>query len=99
VRGKSNAIIMDLQRQCFFYIPISLFKLIKKFKSHKIADIRGVLSNAEADVVEEYIEYLIENDLGFYTDDPKRFPAISQKLEEPYDIYDSIIELSEYNLA
>lgn len=98
VCGVKNAIIMDIQRQNFYYIPKSLYRLTSKLKKYKIKDLLIKFEKYREELV-EYIEYLQENDLGFFTLNPANFPKLNTKLEEEYYIYDSILEMSNFNLS
>ena len=62
-----------------------------------IANKRGIGYFVENDAMERILsfrrEQFIENELGFYTDDPDSFPDINFAWESPYLLTNSIVEL------
>jgi SPASM domain peptide maturase of grasp-with-spasm system len=92
VNGISRASICDLQRGRTFFIPLSLFEIIeecKKYPYHKIQK----FYHEEKKILDDYFNFLIENELGFFTDEPDRFPFLNLHWDTPEFITNIIIEI------
>ena len=92
VKGQSRSIIYDLQRKSFHFIPNGLYEILKKHKSKTIEEIKENYINQLDGIIDEYFEFLISNEYGFWTDEPHRFPQIDLTYESPEIINNAIID-------
>jgi SPASM domain peptide maturase of grasp-with-spasm system len=95
VKGYKRSIICDLQRQQYKFIPNSLFFLLQnEFSKMPVNDI---FEKYENKIVNEYIEFLLENEFVFWSDKEsrKRFPELNLEWDFPALISNSIIDIKE----
>ncbi len=87
--------------QSIHYIPNSLYELIEDHFGKTIDDIKEAYQNQYDDIIDEYIEYLNENNCVFFTDHPECFPAMNLQWDYPYKVSNAIIDWnknSNYNI-
>ncbi|PQA94979.1 SPASM domain peptide maturase, grasp-with-spasm system [Chryseobacterium piscicola] len=89
-KGIKKIILIDSSRNKVFELPVSYFELIEDFKKYTIHDIKGIY---DYENLEMFINFIITNDLGFFTDNKDSFPAISTQYLSPEQINNSIIEI------
>lgn len=100
VKGHSESLIMDLQRQS--YLPISniVYDILSfDLRENNLQTIMEKFTHVE-DII-EYFDYLVGIEYGFYTDEPEKFPEIDKSFYTPFTILTSIInydETSDYSL-
>lgn len=93
VKGFNRSVICDLQRSDIKLIPNDLFELLS-FQDIKISEIKAKHNNEYDDIINEYIEFLINEELAFITDTPHLFPEMSLDWYEPAIISNAIIDIS-----
>ncbi|MDO9254629.1 MAG: grasp-with-spasm system SPASM domain peptide maturase [Bacteroidales bacterium] len=102
VKGHSSCLIMDLQRPGYIPIPKLLFELLcLNLKSLTINDLKQHYNNRIDKGIDKYLNYLLDKELGFLTNDPYDFPTINRTYHSPYRVLTSVINYSEkspYNL-
>lgn len=94
VKGASRSIICDLQRAMLYFIPNILFEILTEHKHQKLIEIYK-LCEGEEDILEEYYSFLVDKELGFYTDEPELFPIIEMDWKTPSLITNSILDINE----
>lgn len=94
VKGANRSIICDLQRNQFWYIPNDLYDILIEFNKVSIAEIKKYYNNKQNDIIEEYFDFLLVNDLGFLgsSNDVDNFPSITLEWDEPSIITNSIVD-------
>ncbi|MCA6366408.1 MAG: grasp-with-spasm system SPASM domain peptide maturase [Cytophagales bacterium] len=92
VKGFKNSIICDVQRGSFKHIPNALYNILLDLKALTFKEIYDQFSKEDQEVVDEYLSFLIENEFGFWTDSPERFPEIDLKYLTPSQITNAIID-------
>ncbi len=101
VKGIKKKIVLDLQRHSYIYIPDELYEILVQFPDKSVKEIKAQYENKYDDVIEQYFDVLIKNELGFITDKPELFPDLSLDWHYPFEISNAIIDysdISEYNL-
>ena len=93
VRGARRSTICDLQRGSFHFIPNVLFDTLTTYKNCSIDKISNVFNNKYNDVVDEYFQFLVDEELGFWSDEPERFPDLNLNWERPERILNAIIDI------
>lgn len=92
VKGKEESIIMDLQRGSFIKIPNLLFDILDiDLRSLRIKDLKLKYKNFYDEGINAYIDYLLEKEYGFLTEEPYLFPKIDFSFKSPYKVVSSII--------
>lgn len=101
VKGKNQASICDLQRSVVQLIPNDLYDLLDDFEHKELAEIKRENDNQYDEIIDEYVEFLIKNEFAFYTDTPELFPDLDPNWDDPFEITNCILDISEdtnYNL-
>ena len=91
VKGALRASVCDLQRGKTFFIPLSLFEIIEECKRYSYDKIQKIYQE-EKEILDDYFNFLIENEIGFFTDEPDRFPLLNLSWDAPEFINNIIIE-------
>lgn len=97
VRGARNSIICDLQRNNIINIDINQVKIINLLKEETIVNILNNISKNDEIYINGFIRFMVDNDLGFITDNPILFPKISLYWNSPFKITNAIIDVENFN--
>ncbi|WP_417197753.1 grasp-with-spasm system SPASM domain peptide maturase [Bizionia sp.] len=101
VKGNKRSVICDLHRQELKLIPNNLFDILTQYKNSRIDEIKRNYDNKFNETIDEYFNFLLENELGFYTNLPHSFPELNLKWNSPALITNAILDIdfnSNYNL-
>jgi SPASM domain peptide maturase of grasp-with-spasm system len=90
--GATRSIIFDIQRGNYFIIPKSFGEFIKANNKKKVVDIYAIYGVDCKEIVDEYLKFLIENEIGFYSNHPELFPPLANKWNAPSKITNAIID-------
>lgn len=95
VKGISRAIICDLQRNVIQHIPLGLFEILDQHKDKSVTWIKKNYTLQHDDTIDEYFNYLIEHEFGFWCDEDELecFPKLNLKYETPDLISNAIIDI------
>lgn len=96
VKGSYKSIIIDLNRNCFYVIPNTLYDLLLNFNNHSISEVYAKHSSSKK-VLNEYFSFLLEKELITFTEGIYLAP-INNKFETPKEIENSIIDLEQDSL-
>jgi len=100
-QGKKRTLISDLSNQQLYFIPNDLYAIILELREEPLDKVKNNLSVEDQEALMEYVDYFIEEGIGFYCTDPKAFPAINLRYDSPEIINNAIIDIdsnSSYNL-
>uniref|UniRef100_UPI0040497DE8 grasp-with-spasm system SPASM domain peptide maturase n=1 Tax=Fulvivirga sp. TaxID=1931237 RepID=UPI0040497DE8 len=92
VRGAYKSIICDLQRREIYNISLDLYEILNQAKSTPFKEILSEYEDEDIKVIMNWIKNLEDMEVGFYCDDPIRFPDLSLEFETPEKINNCIIE-------
>lgn len=98
VKGAAQSVICDLQRNILYPIPNSLHSLLQEFEEKSIQEVLEQYSE-DAAVISEYLDFLKENDLGFETPEPEKFPPLSTDYFSPEPLHNALIEMDAIELG
>lgn len=90
VLGSKNCAIYSLELECIDIIPREVYYLIKQLESHSVEEMVCTHGN----VVKDWIAYLLNHNVGFYTETPACFPPMELLYESPSIIRRAQIEVS-----
>lgn len=93
--GTSRGLICDVQRKAYQFIPDSLYEILTKHKGKTVTDIKKEYENKFDEVIQEYFDFLVENEFVFYTEIPEAFPELDLTWKEPVQVTNTIIDLKE----
>lgn len=102
VKGAMRSTICDLQRQEIFFIPNDLYEILSECKNLSLIEIYEIYDPENKDIIKEYFDFLIQNELGFWCKDNSHFPEIDLTWERPETITNAIIDIdstSKHNYA
>jgi len=95
VKGASNAIIIDLQRNIYYPVSSDVIELLQYCEGNKtVSDIKKIYGNKYDDIIEENLKFFEKNEVIFFTRHPDWFPKISEEWDTPSTITNAIIDIS-----
>lgn len=98
IKGYQRSVIYDLEKNKYFLIPNLMHDLIVKYDGCSIEEIYDKFEDKL--LIDEYINYLIENNLCFFCDekDISFFTKLNIKWESPSLITNAIVIIGDKNL-
>ncbi|TXD49765.1 grasp-with-spasm system SPASM domain peptide maturase [Polaribacter sp. IC073] len=91
-KGAKRSTICDLQRNEVKLIPNDLVEILLNYEGKKINEIKKLYNNEYDSTIEEYFEFLLENEFIFFTDNPESFPKLDLKWDNSSAITNAIID-------
>src|SRR5690606_28928955 len=91
VKGYKHSTICDLQLSRYLIIPNRLFTILKKLRKVPVNKVISMYPYDE-DGIHKYLKLLEEENWGFITNAPKKFPALRQEWDNPSIITNAIID-------
>ncbi len=98
VKGASRSLICDLQRFKVQLIPNDLYDLLEKYESKTIEEILSHYEGFE-DIVTEYVDFLLNNEFAFLTDNSDLFPKLNLSWYEPFQINNAIVDIDKNSFS
>lgn len=89
--GLSRSIIVDHQREDTFFASKVFSQFIVACKSNLFSEVYEKFIELD-DELDDFIEFLIANDLVFWTNNPELFPEIEQDFQLPSNIGNAIVD-------
>jgi SPASM domain peptide maturase of grasp-with-spasm system len=93
VRGARRSVICDLQRQALHFIPNGLHEILTEHRGKTPAAIKQHYAHEYDEEIDEYFEFLLREELGFWCDDPESFPAIDLAWDPAERITNAILDV------
>ena len=95
-KGVTRTLISDLQRNVSELIPLEFFDVLELFKTNSIDDVFSQYDNESHVVLKEYLEFLLEKELGFITLDSwdTNFLPLDYNYEDYNILSDLYIEIN-----
>ncbi|TAE47300.1 MAG: grasp-with-spasm system SPASM domain peptide maturase [Cytophagia bacterium] len=99
IKGAIRSLICDTQRGGFKFIPNGLLDILVENKYNSISEIKSMFDNQYDTTIDEYFEFLIENEFIFFCekDEIDLFPDIDLSWDMPAHIANAIIDINEYS--
>ena len=94
VKGISRSTICDLQFEKYYLIPNALYNILIAFPNKTINEIKEIYQHRESDIIDDYFDFLLNNQLMFFDDNCDYFPPLSMEWNEPNIISNAIIDLN-----
>jgi len=95
VKGARRSVVCDLQRQSLHFIPNGLYEILTEHSGKTAAEIKEIYDHEFDAEIDEYFEFLLRHELGFWCDDPALFPMIDLTWEAPERITNAILDVDE----
>lgn len=89
--GPVYGILFDLHLRTYIRIPNSLFRIIEHTKEKRIAEIMQFFQNEYDEDIERLLTKLVNDNFGFFTNQPNLFPPISTDWKSPSQITNAIL--------
>ena len=101
VEGEKRAAIYDLKQARVFYIPKVLVGILEELREQPLDQIVATYAADQPKALLQYIDFLQDYDLGFYVDDPQKFPQLPLCYYYPGTIQNAIVlsDLRSYDLG
>lgn len=93
VKGLSRSTICDLQRGKIHPIPNSLYELLDDYEGKTFAQVKDDFDHQYDEVIDEYISFLLKEDLIFFSDQLSAFPKLSIEWSASSLITNCIIDI------
>lgn len=98
-KGASRTLIQDFQRNNADFVPNSYYYLCKRLNRHKISELAEVIEEESLADFYKFIDFMIEREYAFISDDILRFPEKSKDSHKNEDnLYDAIIDIDEKDI-
>ncbi|MGG7471450.1 grasp-with-spasm system SPASM domain peptide maturase [Chryseobacterium arthrosphaerae] len=98
-KGISRILLSDLQRNISELFSLEVYELLNELKTHPIENILQNYDQESQKILWEYIDFFLENEYGFITEDDwdYSFPSLSFEYNDYNKISDLFIELGNIN--
>jgi len=95
VKGYKESIIMDLQRNSFLPVSNLIFEVISlNLKELTIGELKKKFDGNYNKGIDKYLSFFVEEEFGFFTNNPQNFPNLNTDFYSPYPIVSSVINYS-----
>ncbi|MBK7882714.1 MAG: grasp-with-spasm system SPASM domain peptide maturase [Chitinophagaceae bacterium] len=95
VKGSRRSLICDVQRGEMKLIPNGLYEILSDYNGKTYDEIIEDYGEDNKPTIDEYFEFLEENEFIFWTPDPENFPDINPEWDYPGSITNAIIDSNE----
>jgi hypothetical protein len=92
VNGITKSVICDIQRGTLYNIPNALYDILTNHGKESIGKIKSKFNRENATIIDEYFSFMEEHELGFWTNIPNLFPALSMKWKSPNSVTNALID-------
>lgn len=92
VKGAKRSTVCDLQRGEYHFIPNILYSLLTEYKNSTISLIKNQYEEENHSTIDDYYTFLVDNELGFFTETPQLYPEIDLTFHTPSQITNAIID-------
>jgi SPASM domain peptide maturase of grasp-with-spasm system len=95
VRGARRSVICDLGRQTYRFIPNGLFDILTEHRDKSLTAIKRHFDHRYDREIERYFAVLVDEELGFWCDEPEAFPPLDLDWQAPERITNAILDIDE----
>lgn len=93
VRGARRSVICDLGRQLLRFIPNGLYEILTEHGDKNVAELKALYEGRYDREIDEYFNFLLREELGFWCDEPAAFPPLTLDWESPQRITNAILDV------
>ncbi|WP_118974421.1 grasp-with-spasm system SPASM domain peptide maturase [Taibaiella koreensis] len=100
IKGANRTLLLDSQRQQYFFVPNAMQIFIDFAHGQELSKALGALEEEDKAVAEEYIDFLLTNELAFYCsslEEYNSFPAIDTSWDDAASITNAVFEIDDPN--
>ncbi|WP_020535030.1 grasp-with-spasm system SPASM domain peptide maturase [Lewinella cohaerens] len=97
VKGSVECLIYDTDRGLYHVIDPLLFEIINENKKNvlSIGELKKMFLNQYDRGIDAYFQFFVDEEIGFFTDNPQFFPEINMSWHSPLRIQNAVIEVDE----
>ncbi|REC60482.1 grasp-with-spasm system SPASM domain peptide maturase [Chryseobacterium pennae] len=95
VKGSEESIIVDLQNTEHVNVPNLLLEVLKKTRTHTVSEIKNFFNNDLNEGIDNYFNYLVDIDYGFFLENVESFPELNLEWHSPFKVNSAILEINE----
>jgi SPASM domain peptide maturase of grasp-with-spasm system len=96
ISGNQRSLVVDTFRNKYYLVPNTFATFVKRHKKNRIQDIYSKYPDTQWEIITEYIDFLIQKDLVYLTDNPldiKKFSSMSLEWDYYGLICNFVLEL------
>lgn len=93
VKGARRSLICDVQKQRARFIPNDLFFILTERAGRTLSAIKNEYSEEDGHTLDDYFNMLVEEDFGFWCNEPENFPALDLAWDRPEKITNAIVDV------
>jgi SPASM domain peptide maturase of grasp-with-spasm system len=93
VRGARRSTLCDLQRQSYRLIPNALYEILTDHVGKTLDELEAVYGDGSRTVLEEYFRFLLDEEFGFWCDEPDAFPPLDLRWDRPERVSNAIVDV------
>jgi SPASM domain peptide maturase of grasp-with-spasm system len=97
VKGISRAMICDLQRCSYLFLPNEVVDIIVQHDGQKLTQLINAAVGELKEIIDDCIQFLLDEEYIFLCDNPESFPKIDLTYETPEIINNAIIDFEYYS--
>lgn len=99
-KGYNRILISDLGRNVSKLYPLELYELIEELKSSSIESVLDNYDPESKNIVQEYLDYLLEKEYGFITENDwdRNFPPLSYEYHDYQLVSNLFIEIEKLSV-
>ncbi|WP_312902741.1 grasp-with-spasm system SPASM domain peptide maturase [Chryseobacterium taichungense] len=101
VDGPIRSTICDMQREEIFIIHSDFADVIRLLFDKSLEEVKHIYGDENKEIIDDYIDFLLENELGFYCnniDEFNSFPKLSMEYHSTSRLSNIVVELSEITI-
>src|SRR6185436_20498419 len=96
VMGKTGAVIINLQKTSYTVIPQFLCEILQDYENENVEALAELYQDHDNNI-KQYLDSLCEKHLGFFTDEPERYPKMNLSWDTPEVIRQAVIQIEDYS--
>lgn len=96
-KGAQRASIVDLSRSKIYLVSNELADLLEQLAKEPFDHIVSQLDKDETEAFIDVIQYLEQNELGFFTSEPEQFPVLPDQFDYPALISNCMIDIEDHD--
>ncbi len=94
--GKTGAVIINLQKTSYTIIPQFLCEILQDYENENLDALADLYQDHDNNI-RKYLDTLCAKHLGFFTDEPERYPKLNLSWDTPEVIRHAVIQIEDYS--
>ncbi|HEX2223944.1 MAG TPA: grasp-with-spasm system SPASM domain peptide maturase [Thermoanaerobaculia bacterium] len=93
VKGARRSVVCDLQRGTYQLIPNGLYEILTEHRDQPVVAIKAAYDHEFDEEIDEYFQFLLDQEFGFWCDEPELFPDLDLTWDAPGRITNALIDV------